>query len=213
MASPQMPIDPRYYRRYRQRSMSGPIVLVAVGVMLLLMNMHVLSWGRVGWLFATWWPVLLIILGVVRMAEYAMARSAGDPAPRFGGGTVFLLILVVVAGLSASSARRVNWQAFGDNVDVNPGISGFVPVDQAGSSASGSAQPYTADPGLLQRSCGPGGMPIGAIILIALGVLLLLDNLGVLSFRWTAQFWPVVLIVLGIWLAFRRMATVQGRNN
>jgi DUF4097 and DUF4098 domain-containing protein YvlB len=125
VASPQMPIDPRYYRRYRQRSMSGPIVLVAVGVMLLLMNMHVLSWGRVGWLFATWWPVLLIILGVVRMAEYAMARSAGDPAPRFGGGTVFLLILVVVAGLSASSARRVNWQAFGDNVDVNPGWDGM----------------------------------------------------------------------------------------
>ena len=125
MASPQMPIDPRYYRRYRQRSISGPVVLIAVGVMLLLTNMHVLSWGRVSWLFATWWPVLLIVLGVVRIAEYAIARSEGGPAPRFGGGTVFLLILIVVIGLSASSARHVNWQAFGDNVDMNPGWDGM----------------------------------------------------------------------------------------
>jgi len=53
---------------------------------------------------------------------------------------------------------------------------------------------------------------MGAIILIALGVLLLLENLGVLAFRWTAQFWPIILIVLGIWLAFRRMSMAQGRN-
>jgi hypothetical protein len=55
-------------------------------------------------------------------------------------------------------------------------------------------------------------MPLGAIILIALGVLLLLDNLGVLSFRWTAEFWPIVLIVIGIWLAVRRMGVMQGRS-
>ena len=54
------------------------------------------------------------------------------------------------------------------------------------------------------RSCA-NPMPIGAIILIALGVLLLLDNLNVLSFRWLGEFWPIVLIVLGIWLALRRM--------
>ena len=53
---------------------------------------------------------------------------------------------------------------------------------------------------------------MGAVILIALGVLLLLDNLGVLSFRWTAQFWPIVLIALGLWLAFRRMGMAQGRS-
>ena len=46
---------------------------------------------------------------------------------------------------------------------------------------------------------------MGAIILIALGVLLLLDNLGVLSFRWLGEFWPIILIALGLWLAIRRM--------
>jgi TM2 domain-containing membrane protein YozV len=54
------------------------------------------------------------------------------------------------------------------------------------------------------RACG-SVVPMGAIILIALGVLLLLDNIGVLSFRWLGEFWPILLIILGIWLAIRRM--------
>ena len=126
MASPpQMPYDPRYYRHRRPRSMAGPIILIAVGVMFLLMNMHVVSWPRMGWFFATWWPLLLILFGVIRIAEYTIARSQGGPAPRLGGGALFLLILFIVMGLSASSARHVNWQAFGDNVDVNPGWDGM----------------------------------------------------------------------------------------
>jgi len=101
--------------------MAGPVILVAVGVMFLLMNMHVMSWPRVGFFFATWWPLLLILFGVIRVVEYSVARSHGGPAPRLGGGAIFLLILFIMIGFSASSARRVNWQAFGDNVDVNPG--------------------------------------------------------------------------------------------
>src|SRR5437763_394601 len=120
-----MPFDPRYYRYRRPRSMAGPILLVAVGVMFLLMNMHIVSWSRVGWFFATWWPLLLILFGVIRIAEYAIARSHGGAAPRLGGGAVFLLILLIVIGFSASSARHVNWQGFGDNVDVNPGWDGM----------------------------------------------------------------------------------------
>jgi DUF4097 and DUF4098 domain-containing protein YvlB len=84
--------------------------------------MHIISPARIGWLFATWWPLLLIVLGLVRIVEYSVARSQGNPAPRFGGGAVFLLILVILVGVSASTARRVNWQAFGNDFDVNPGI-------------------------------------------------------------------------------------------
>ena len=74
MASPpQMPYDPRYYRR-RPRSMAGPIILVALGVMFLLMNMHVVSWPRLGWFFSTWWPLLLISLGIVLLFAPEKAR-------------------------------------------------------------------------------------------------------------------------------------------
>jgi DUF4097 and DUF4098 domain-containing protein YvlB len=124
VASPQPPFDPRYYRRYRSRSISGPIVLVAIGIAFLLGNMHVISPGQIAWMFATWWPLLLILLGVIRIVEYTVARSQGGPAPRFGGGGVVLLVLFIVIGLSASSARHWNWQAMGDNIDVNPGWDG-----------------------------------------------------------------------------------------
>ena len=126
MGSPQQPpYDYRYYRRHRQRSIAGPIVLVAIGVIFLLGNMHVVSAARMAWLFATWWPLLLILLGVVRIVEYSIARSQGDPAPRSGGGIVALIILVTIFGLTASSARHWNWQAINDNVDVNPGWDGI----------------------------------------------------------------------------------------
>jgi DUF4097 and DUF4098 domain-containing protein YvlB len=124
VGSPQPPFDYRYYRRHRSRSIAGPIVLVAVGVAFLLGNMHVISPGRIAWLFATWWPLLLILLGVIRIVEYGVARSQGGPSPRFGGGGAVLLVLFIVLGLSASSARHWNWQALNDNVDVNPGWDG-----------------------------------------------------------------------------------------
>ena len=47
--------------------------------------------------------------------------------------------------------------------------------------------------------------PIGAGLLIVLGALFLLDNLGVHVFEDIGKFWPVVLIVIGLILLQRRM--------
>lgn len=46
--------------------------------------------------------------------------------------------------------------------------------------------------------------PVGAIVLIALGVLFLLSSLGIFSMRWIGHGWPILLIILGGWLIFRR---------
>lgn len=48
--------------------------------------------------------------------------------------------------------------------------------------------------------------PLGAVVLIALGVLFLLDNLGIAVFSQVSRFWPVLLIVLGLLLLQRRLA-------
>jgi len=48
------------------------------------------------------------------------------------------------------------------------------------------------------------GVPIGAVILIALGALFLLDNIGLFSFHWVGRLWPVILIVIGLWMFDRR---------
>jgi hypothetical protein len=47
--------------------------------------------------------------------------------------------------------------------------------------------------------------PIGAALLIGLGVLFLLDNLGIPVIRQVGRLWPVVLIVIGVLLLQRRL--------
>lgn len=57
----------------------------------------------------------------------------------------------------------------------------------------------------------PGAPPVrrnhtGAIILIVVGVFLLLATTGVLSSPWMWNFWPLVLVAIGVALIFRRRA-------
>ena len=46
----------------RGRSVTGAVILIALGVLFLLSNFGMLP--RLGPLFAQWWPVILIIAGV-----------------------------------------------------------------------------------------------------------------------------------------------------
>ena len=48
------------------------------------------------------------------------------------------------------------------------------------------------------------GEPVGAIVLIVVGLLFLLSTLGVLDVDWIGRGWPVLLLLLGIWLLVRR---------
>ena len=48
--------------------------------------------------------------------------------------------------------------------------------------------------------------PLGAALLIGLGVLFLLDNLGVPVINQIGKYWPILLIVAGFLLLQRRMA-------
>lgn len=63
-----------------------------------------------------------------------------------------------------------------------------------------------APAGAAQQACCPPrtGAPTGAIVLIVLGVLFLLDNLGLFEFHWVHRLWPVILIVIGGWLFAKR---------
>jgi len=47
--------------------------------------------------------------------------------------------------------------------------------------------------------------PVGAALLIGLGVIFLLDNFGIPVFRQITKFWPVLLIVIGFLLLQRRL--------
>jgi len=51
--------------------------------------------------------------------------------------------------------------------------------------------------------------PLGPIVLIALGVLFLLDTLHILEFREIGRFWPVLLILLGAYMLYARMTSLR----
>jgi len=142
----------------------------------------------------------------------AKARQLGQPLPDHLGLNALLASFGLGTAVPQPAHAGAPVPSAPNSADIPPGVASAVPLEQAGTAMPGSPQPFGTDPSAPQRLGGPAGVPLGAVILIALGVLLLLDNLGVLSFRWTAQFWPIVLIALGVWLAFRRMGMVQGRN-
>ncbi len=50
------------------------------------------------------------------------------------------------------------------------------------------------------------GVPMGPIIIIGLGVLLLLNTMDILEFRQIARYWPVALIVLGVYMLYNRVS-------
>lgn len=50
------------------------------------------------------------------------------------------------------------------------------------------------------------GFPTGAVLLMGLGVLLLLNTLDILHFRHLIRFWPVVLIVMGAYMLYMRVS-------
>jgi hypothetical protein len=56
-----------------------------------------------------------------------------------------------------------------------------------------------------------GGFPIGAITLIALGVLLLLSTTDVIQLRYLLRYWPILLILAGAYMLYARMADGGGQ--
>jgi hypothetical protein len=111
---PVPPLPPR-----RHRSMAGAFVLIILGVVFLLGTMHVLSVGKLAHLFANYWPVLLILWGVIKLIEHEQAKREGTRASGIGAGGVLLIILLVTGGLIATQLERVNWSGVRDQINMN----------------------------------------------------------------------------------------------
>jgi len=117
MASPiQTPPVPR-----TRRSLAGPVVLILVGIVFLLGTMGILHWYLLGQWFAHYWPLLIIVWGVIKLVEHEQAKRAGMPSRGIGAGGVFLLIVLIVFGLVATQAARFNWDQLRDQMDMNGG--------------------------------------------------------------------------------------------
>jgi TM2 domain-containing membrane protein YozV len=96
-----------------------------------------------------------------------------------------------------------NWLNLGGRPrnPVQPGA-GLPPAD-------GQAQPPYQAPYTSPFCCGRRE-PVGAIVLIALGILFLLAQLDIFHGRLLEFAWPLLLIALGVWLIVRRIDDTQG---
>jgi hypothetical protein len=122
MSSPVMtppPIAPLPPRRHR--SFAGPFVLIVVGTVFLLGTMRILSVAKLAHLFANYWPVLLIIWGVIKLLEHMQAQKEGTRASGIGAGGVLLVIMIVVFGLIATQLEHVDWPGIRDNLNFGDG--------------------------------------------------------------------------------------------
>ena len=150
MAS-QAPIPPPLPRP--RRSMAGPFVMIVLGILLLLANMGKLPWQTLATWFAHYWPVLIIVWGIIKLVEHQQAQRQGLRPPGIGVGGVFLLIVLIVFGLAATQGagglyltytvatapvafNQTGVRDFCSNEDAvvqfAPGAAGAAPVGQGG---------------------------------------------------------------------------------
>ncbi len=123
MASPA----PYYAPPPRRRSIAAPLVLIIIGVLFLLRNFG--FGGPLFHQFARWWPLLLLLWGMVALWEYYAARRSGEPGRRMGFGSWVLLILIICCGLSLSGYDRArNNYDFGrmrDDFNIDNDVMGW----------------------------------------------------------------------------------------
>ncbi|GGG98617.1 DUF4097 family beta strand repeat-containing protein [Silvibacterium dinghuense] len=113
----QMRAQRQYWRGYRRASITGPIVLLTVGIIALLIETGHLNGFDVWNWYARWWPVILIAVGVVSLGEYFFDRDNPYAGRRSFGGIVFLVLFFAFLGWGTHQAHH--WgpfaEQFGDN--------------------------------------------------------------------------------------------------
>jgi DUF4097 and DUF4098 domain-containing protein YvlB len=94
-------------RAQRRRSIVGPLIILAMGIVFLLTQMGRLSWGQSLEWYGRWWPAVLIAAGIVLLLEWAIDQreSAAGHRRVVSGGVIFLLILLALAGLSSRAVE------------------------------------------------------------------------------------------------------------
>jgi DUF4097 and DUF4098 domain-containing protein YvlB len=107
----------------RNRSFTGPLILIAIGVLFLWDNLRpdVPLWNLV----SLYWPFFLIAWGGLQVIEVLLCAIAGRPLPRgIGAGGIVLVVFICLIGTGMYSASHHGWhfgpgrlEMFGEQYD------------------------------------------------------------------------------------------------
>lgn len=136
--------------------------------------------------------------GLAHMLFFALLIAAlnqgGGAEPFFGILMVFFYFYQIFDAVRSARAKQM-----GQPTPDPMGIYRAVGIGGTGEAAATSVVPSNA--------------PTGAIILIGLGVLFLLSNMGVLHLGAVRNLWPLILIAFGIQMLRRRTQGAAGRQS
>jgi DUF4097 and DUF4098 domain-containing protein YvlB len=135
-------------RSLRRGSVVGPLIILSIGLVFLLAQLGKLSWGQSLHWYGRWWPAVLIAAGIVLLLEWAIDQNRDTATGHvrvIGGGVVFLLILLALAGLSARGIEYgLDWHdhnlgngytrwdhLFGDRHDADSSVNWALPATTA----------------------------------------------------------------------------------
>lgn len=135
-----------------------------------------------------------VFMGLIALEVHlANVQNASATALTFGGLAIgFWYFFMIFDSVRVARAKQRG--------EAVPDLFGFglaspaEPVETAGMVSAEQAQPQSR-------------VPMGAFILIGIGVLFLLGNIW--DFDWIARLWPLILIAVGLRLFFRKQARIS----
>jgi len=133
-----------------------------------------------------------VMKGFIYVLVFASLIWASDKSDFFGILIPFWIFYMVFDAYRTAKAKQLGQPVPADI---------FALSGDGGENGKSFHQESKAPTGGLPAS---GQAPIGAFVLIGLGVLFLLQTMDVFHLRWIGRLWPLILIGLGVYLFTRR---------
>ena len=125
----------------------------------------------------------------------------------FGLAIAAFVIYMPIEAYQTAKARQLGLQPpdpFGfNNLFSNRPPAAAVPTP-GGVAPIAPVEGAPVAPVVLEDAADDKQIPIGAFVLIGLGVLFLLNTFGWMHFDWVWRFWPIILILVGIRVLMKR---------